>query len=58
VLALPGWWVEEKVRGAVAVVNSKNVSFAVEGRGPRILSEKEIDLISRQLDTLCRDVED
>ena len=58
VLALPGWWVEEKVRGPVAVVNSKNVSFAAEGRGPRILSDKEIDLISRQLDNLCRDVED
>lgn len=58
VLALPGWWVEEKVRGPVAVVNSKNVAYAVEGRGPQILSDKEIDLIARQLDTLCRDVED
>lgn len=58
VLALPGWWVEEKVRGPVAVVNSKNVGYAVEGRGPQILSDKEIDLIARLLDTLCRDVED
>jgi len=58
VLALPGWWVEVKARGPVAVVNSKSVASAVEGNGPRILSEKEIDLIARQLDTLCRDVED
>lgn len=40
------------------VVNAKNVAAAVEGKGTRILSDKEIDLISRQLDMLCRDVED
>ena len=58
VLALPGWWVEVQARSPVNVVNSKNVALAVEGNGPRLLSDKEIDLISRQLDTLCRDVED
>ena len=58
VLALPGWWVETVARGPVIVVNAKNIAAAVEGKGTRILSDKEIDLISRQLDTLCRDVED
>ncbi len=58
VLALPGWYVEAKARGAVAVVNSKSVSLAVEGRGPRLLTAEQIDLIARQLDPLCRDVED
>lgn len=57
-LALPGWWVEVKARGQVAVVNSKNVASAIEGSGAHVLSDKDIDLIARQLDTLCRDVED
>jgi hypothetical protein len=58
ILALPGWWVEARARGAVTVVNSKNVARAVEGIGPRILTDQEIDLIARQLDALCRDVVD
>jgi len=57
ILALPGWWVEVKARGAVTVVNSKNVTSAVEGDGPRTLTDQQIDLIARQLDSLCRDVE-
>ena len=39
-------------------MNSKSVALAVEGHGPRLLSDKEIDLIARQLDLVCRDVED
>jgi hypothetical protein len=58
ILALPGWWVEVKGRGAVSVVNSKNVASEVEGFGPRVLSDDQIDLIARQLDALCRDVVD
>jgi hypothetical protein len=58
ILALPGWWVEAKARGFVTVVNSKSVASAVEGNGPRVLSDEQIDLISRQLDVLCRDIED
>ncbi len=58
ILALPGWYVEAKARGPVSVVNSKNVSLAVEGRGQRLLTAEQIDLIARQLDPLCRDVED
>ncbi len=57
ILALPGWWVELKGRGPVTVVNSKNVAIAVEGFGPRSLSDEHIELIARQLDVVCRDVE-
>jgi hypothetical protein len=58
ILALPGWWVEVSGRGVVTVVNHKNVARAVEGNGPRLLSEQQIDLIARQLDDRCRDVEE
>ncbi len=58
ILALPGWWVEMKARGDVVVVNSKSVASAVGGRGPALLLPEQIDLIARQLDVLCRDVED
>lgn len=58
ILALPGWWVEMKARGGVIVVNSKSVASAVEGRGAVILNAEQIDLIARQLEIVCRDVED
>jgi hypothetical protein len=58
ILALPGWWVETKARGPVTVINSKNVASAVDGNGSPVLSDQQIDLIARQLDNLCRDVED
>lgn len=58
ILALPGWWVEMKARGDVVVVNSKSVAAAIEGKGPAILSPEQVDLIARQLDVICRDVED
>jgi hypothetical protein len=58
ILALPGWWVDMKARGDVVVVNSKSVCSAVEGKGSVILTPEQIDLIARQLDVICRDVED
>jgi hypothetical protein len=58
ILTLPGWFVESKGRGSVAVVNSKNIASEVVGFGPRVLSDDQIDLIARQLDVLCRDVVD
>ena len=59
VLAIPGWWVEESARKTVAVVNAKCVAQAVEGRAKQpLLTPEQIDLISRQLDERCRDVED
>ena len=57
IVAIPGWWVEANPRNAV-VVNAKNVVSAVEGRGDIVLTAQQIDLIARQLDERCRDVED
>jgi len=56
VLTLPGWWVEQKVRGSVVVVNSKNLPAAVRGNGATALSPEQIDIVARQLDSVCRDV--
>lgn len=58
ILALPGWYVVSKARGPVTVVNHKQVTSAVRGANGRPLTDAQIDLIARQLDTLCRDVED
>jgi hypothetical protein len=57
-LALPGWYVKATARGAVNVVNAKNLPMAVKGRGQRVLTGEQIDLIARQLEDRCRDVED
>ncbi len=57
VIAIPGWWVEGEPTD-VYVVNAKNVANAVEHRREIQLSPEEIKLISIQLDTLCRDVEE
>jgi hypothetical protein len=40
----------------VTVVNSKSLPAAVRGNGAVTISPEQIDLISRQLDALCRDV--
>jgi hypothetical protein len=40
------------------VLNPKNIPSAIEGRGEQVLSTDEIDLIRRQLDLICRDMED
>ena len=58
ILAIPGWWVEAKANGEVIVINAKNVALAVIGNHPPVLSDHQIDLIARQLDERCRDVED
>ena len=58
VLVLPGWYVIAKARGTVNVVNAKGACSAVKGRGQRVLSDEQIDLIARQLEDRCRDVED
>jgi hypothetical protein len=57
VLAIPGWWVDEHVGNRVAVVNEKNIVSAVQGKGTRMLSPEQVDLIARQIDERCRDVE-
>jgi len=55
---LSGWWVEQKARGPVTVVNLKVLASAVRGNGATTLSVEQIDLTSHPLDTLCRDVTD
>lgn len=58
ILTFPGWWVEMRGRGPVTVVDRKHVCDAVIGNNGRTLTDQQIDLIARQLDTLCHDVED
>lgn len=58
ILALPGWMVKEQAKSDVRVLNPKNIPSAIEGRGEQVLSNEQIDQISRQLDLVCRDVED
>lgn len=57
-LALPGWYVKATARGPVNVVNAKGLCSAIKGRGVMLLNEAQIDIIARQLDDQCRDVED
>lgn len=58
ILALPGWYVHMGPRKPVDVVNHEWVCGAVRGTKERLLDSAQIDLIARQLDSLCRDVED
>ena len=58
ILALPGWYVKCTARGPVNVVNAKGLVSAIKGRGGVELTAEQIDLIARQLDARCRDVED
>lgn len=58
ILALPGWYVTERVVGAFRVASHKVVPDIIKKWKPHDLSPEQIDLISRQLDERCRDVED
>ena len=58
ILALPGWYVVNRVYAPILVVNHKSLPSFIRGRGERMLSDDQIDLIARQLDQRCRDVED
>lgn len=57
-LVLPGWYVVSKGLGAVTVVNHKQLASTISRRQQAVLSPEQIDLIARQLDERCRDVED
>ena len=56
-LTFPGWMVITRAPGAVTVLNPKQIPAALALRGTPALDERQIDLISRQLDARCRDVE-
>ncbi len=58
ILALPGWWVTERAVGAFRVANDKLLPAIVRDWKPQPITPEQIDLISRQLDERCRDVED
>lgn len=57
VLALPGWYVVDKARAALRVVKPEWLSEDLPKAGA-VLNDTQIDLIARQLDQCCRDVED
>lgn len=57
-LTLPGWFVRESPSPVLRVVNPDFLTSAIVGRGEVVLEPKEVDLIARQLDSRCRDVED
>jgi hypothetical protein len=58
VVSIPGWYVRESPSKLIRVVNPKVLPAVVEGRGPAVLTEQQIDQISRQLEIRCRDVAD
>lgn len=58
VLALPGWYVVPKGLGPVLVLNHKQLATAIPRQSAGNLTPQQIDLIARQLDDICRDVED
>jgi hypothetical protein len=57
-LTFPGWFVRESPNAALRVVNPDFLPKAIIGSGDIVLQPGEVDLIARQLDTICRDVED
>lgn len=57
ILTFPGWMVITRARGEVVVLNPKQIPAAVALRGAPALDPRQIDLIVRQLDARCRDVE-
>ncbi|MET0261427.1 MAG: nuclease-related domain-containing protein [Rariglobus sp.] len=57
ILTFPGWMILRRGRGVVNVLNPREIPAAVAQRGPAVLDDRQIDLVSRQLDVRCRDVE-
>ncbi len=58
ILTIPGWYVKEQPIGAVRVINQKWLPSVIAQWKPQPLTSEKVDLISRQLDERCRDVED
>jgi hypothetical protein len=57
ILTLPGWWINCKGKGEVAVMNPQMIRSAIITDNPPVLSQELIDNITRHLDQKCRDVE-
>ena len=58
VLTFPGYCVIERKLGPVRVVNPKVLPQVLTGRGKEMLGSGAIDLVHRQLEGKCRNVED
>lgn len=52
-LVFPGWWVDATGKGAVSVMNAKQLPGFIGGRKP-ILSDRTVRAISNQLEDMCR----
>lgn len=57
ILTFPGWQVISRATGDVAVLNPKQIPTAVASANEVRLTARQIELIARQLDQRCRDVE-
>jgi hypothetical protein len=56
VLALPGWFVERKGRGAVRVFNGKQLAGLLGARGAQSLTEQDVQRVVHQVEQRCRTV--
>jgi hypothetical protein len=59
ILTFPGWMVITRVQGEVTVLNPRQIPAAVAfpPQNQPLLDERQLELIARQLDARCRDVE-
>jgi len=57
VLVFPGWWVSTTTLRDLKVLNPKQLGATIHSDAPPVLTPKQIELIIRQLDARCRDVE-
>lgn len=57
VLALPGWFIDQKARGDVILYNGKNPKSWAIAQGSKVLNDNQIYRIKHQLEHRCRDVE-
>ncbi len=55
VLTFPGWYIVERALGPVRVVNAAFLPALLNARS-NVLTAQQIDLVSRQLESRCRDV--
>jgi len=56
ILVFPGWWVEEHAINTVRVLNPKQIP-AVINRNTPMLTEEQVETVTRQLEARCRDVD-
>ena len=59
ILTFPGWMIMRRGTGPVTVLNPREIPAAVLPRASAapVLSAAQIDLVARQLEARCRDVE-